>query len=86
MAKDDKFDMPVPQFADLDPAIEALEDSHFAWLKDAVTKAPEDAIIAIILRSAASGAVLNDISKEDFLALAAKAYTYGTTKYRPRRG
>jgi hypothetical protein len=71
----EKFELPVPTLiANDDPVFEELEASHLEWLKGALKKGPEEMIIAIVLRSAAAGALLNGLPKEDFALLAAKTY------------
>jgi hypothetical protein len=69
----EKFEMPVPRRAGDDLA-EELEKSHLAWVKDALGKAPDDLVIAVVMTAAAAGALVNGLTKEDFVLLATKTY------------
>jgi hypothetical protein len=83
----EKFEMPVPTFlTEKDPIFDELEKTHLAWVKGAVSKAPEDMVIAIVMRAAAAGAIINELSKEDFLVLATKTYEHMLKMQGARRG
>jgi hypothetical protein len=83
----DKFEIPVMRLVDADTAadtavdmalMDQLEQSHHDWVRTAMLekKAPDDMIIVILMRSAADGAVANDLTREAFLDLAKKTFEY----------
>lgn len=74
--KEDTFELPVPLDAIDDELFSELEQSHREWLVGAVQKAPDEVLIAILMRAVAAGAILNDLSKEAFLDIAGKTYDH----------